>query len=80
MKSYDSDAVAIQIASQLQQKREAREANEIALAEFFARGGQVQQCNPFESGRTEDESYSAWGKPKKKKGEESTLEPEEDLL
>ena len=51
---------------------------EQALAEFLARGGKIQQCKPFESGRVEGESYSSWGKPKKKAGEEPTLEPEED--
>ena len=51
-----------------------------ALAEFLANGGVIQQCNPFESGRAEGEGYSAWGKSKKKKGEETTLDPEEDLL
>jgi hypothetical protein len=51
-----------------------------ALAEFLANGGVIQQCGPFESGRTDGEGYSAWGKPKKRKGEEPTLEPEDDSL
>lgn len=52
-----------------------------ALAEFLANGGKIQQCGMFESGRAEGEaSYSAWGKPKKRKGEEPTLEPTEDPL
>ena len=55
-----------------------KEQAEKALAEFLAQGGKIQQCGMFESGRVEGESYSAWGKPKKRKGEEPTLEPEED--
>jgi hypothetical protein len=57
-----------------------KEQAEQALAEFLAKGGQIQQCNPFESGRPAGESYSAWGKPKKRKGEEPILEPTEDPL
>jgi hypothetical protein len=57
-----------------------KEQAEKALAEFLANGGQIQQCNPFESGRPAGESYSAWGKPKKRKGEEPILEPTEDPL
>jgi hypothetical protein len=52
-----------------------------ALAEFLANGGKIQQCGMFESGRAPGEAaYSAWGKPKKKKGEEPTLDPTEDVL
>jgi hypothetical protein len=51
-----------------------------ALAEFLANGGKIQQCGMFESGRVEGEGFSAWGKPKKRKGEEPAVESEEDLL
>lgn len=57
-----------------------KEQAEQALAEFLANGGVIQQCGMFESGRVEGESFSAWGKPKKRKGEETTLEPDEDPL
>jgi hypothetical protein len=57
-----------------------REQFDQALAEFLANGGVIQQCKPYESGRAEGESYSAWGKPKKRKGEEPTIEPDEDSL
>ena len=53
---------------------------EAAMAEFLAKGGTIQQCAPFESGRAEGESFSSWGKPKKKPGEEPTIEPTEDDL
>ena len=78
--SYDSAQVAIHAESQALQKRQAREANELALAEFYARGGQVQKIDPFVSGVAAGETFSAWGAKKKKKGEEPTLTPEEDLL
>ena len=55
-----------------------QEQADLALAEFLANGGKIQQCNPFESGRAEGETFSAWGKPKKRKGEEPTITPEED--
>jgi hypothetical protein len=57
-----------------------KEQFEQAMADFLAKGGVIQQCAMFESGRVEGESYSAWGRPKKKKGEEPTIEPDEDLL
>jgi len=64
--AYDQTKAAEEAAAQVQQKREAREASDRALEEFFARGGKVQVIANNVSGRVEGSSYSAWGKPKKK--------------
>jgi hypothetical protein len=45
-------------------KEEDQAATDAALAEFFAKGGQVQKLRPNQSGRVEGESYSAWSKKK----------------
>ena len=66
MSTYDHTKAADQAAAVVQQKREAREASDRALEEFFARGGKVQTVANNVSGRVEGSSYSAWGKPKKK--------------
>jgi len=66
MSTYDPTRAAEEAAAQVQQKREAREASDRALEEFFARGGKVQVVANNVSGRVEGSSYSAWGKPKKK--------------
>jgi hypothetical protein len=66
MSTYDHTKAADQAAAVVQQKREAREASDRALEEFFARGGKVQTVANNVSGRVEGASYSAWGKPKKK--------------
>jgi hypothetical protein len=78
--SYDKVSAANHAENQAVEKREARLVNEAAMAEFLAKGGTIQQCAPFESGRAEGESFSSWGKPKKKPGEEPTIEPTEDDL
>ena len=73
--AYDQTKAAEEAAAQVQQKREAREASDRALEEFFARGGKVQVVANNVSGRVEGSSYSAWGKPKKKAAvEEDTTE------
>jgi hypothetical protein len=42
------------------------EASDAALAEFLAKGGEIQKIAVGVSGRVEGESIaSAWGKPKK---------------
>jgi hypothetical protein len=41
-------------------------AVDAAMEEFLAKGGKIQQCAPNASGRSTTETYSAWGKPKKK--------------
>jgi hypothetical protein len=64
--AYDQTKAAEEAAAQVQQKREAREASDRALEEFFARGGKVQYVGSNVSGRVEGSSYSAWGKPKKR--------------
>ena len=66
MAAYDQTRAAEEAALQVQQKREAREASDRALEEFFARGGKVQVIANNVSGRVEGSTYSAWGKPKKK--------------
>ena len=45
-------------------KEQEKAAVELALAEFFAKGGQVQHLKPNQSGRAEGSSYSAWSKKK----------------
>ena len=45
-------------------KAENQAATETALEEFLAKGGQVQQLKPNQSGRVEGESYSMWSKKK----------------
>jgi len=45
-------------------KEEEQAAVELALAEFFAKGGQVQHLKPNQSGRAEGSSYSSWSKKK----------------
>ena len=45
-------------------KAENQAATEAALEEFLAKGGQVQQLKPNQSGRVEGESYSMWSKKK----------------
>jgi hypothetical protein len=66
MATYDHTKAADQAAAAVQEKREAREASDRALEEFFARGGKVQTVANNVSGRVEGSTYSAWGKPKKK--------------
>ena len=66
MATYDHTKAADQAAQQVQEKREAREASDRALEEFFARGGKIQTVANNVSGRVDGASYSAWGKPKKK--------------
>ena len=81
MSTYDHTKAADQAAAVVQEKREAREASDRALEEFFARGGKVQTVANNVSGRVEGSSYSAWGKPKKKAAavEEEAAEPTEEL-
>ena len=45
-------------------KAENQASTDAALEEFFAKGGQVQQLKPNQSGRVEGESYSMWSKKK----------------
>ncbi len=45
-------------------KEEEKAALDLALEEFFAKGGVVQQLKPNQSGRVEGESYSVWSKKK----------------
>jgi hypothetical protein len=45
-------------------KEEEKAATDAALAEFFARGGEVQKLRPNQSGRVEGESYNPWSKKK----------------
>jgi len=82
MTAYDPAKAAESAAQQVQQKREAREASDRALEEFFARGGKVQTVANNVSGRVDGASYSAWGKPKKKAAaveEDAAVEPTEEL-
>jgi hypothetical protein len=76
--SYDSTAAATHAEAMAVEKRLARESNDRALAEFLARGGTIQQIDPFVSGRVAGESISAWGKPKKRSGEAPILEVDVD--
>ena len=81
MTAYDHTKAADQAAQQVQEKREAREASDRALEEFFARGGVIQTVGNNVSGRTDGASYSAWGKPKKRAAvvEEDAAVEEVDL-
>jgi hypothetical protein len=79
MATYDHTKAADQAAQQVQEKREAREASDRALEEFFARGGKVQTVANNVSGRVDGASYSAWGKPKKKAAVEEEAAVEEQL-
>ena len=45
-------------------KAENQASTDAALEEFLAKGGQVQQLKPNQSGRVEGESYSMWSKKK----------------
>jgi hypothetical protein len=45
-------------------KEEDQAATEAALAEFLAKGGQIQKLKPNQSGRVEGESYNPWSKKK----------------
>ena len=45
-------------------KEEDQAATDAALAEFFAKGGQVQHLKPNQSGRVDGASYSQWSKKK----------------
>ena len=45
-------------------KAEEQAATEAALAEFLAKGGEVQKLKPNQSGRVEGASYSQWSKKK----------------
>ena len=45
-------------------KAENQASTDAALEEFLAKGGQVQQLKPNQSGRVEGESYSMWSKNK----------------
>ena len=45
-------------------KSNDQEATDVAVAEFLANGGVVQQLKPNQSGRAEGSSYSQWSKKK----------------
>jgi hypothetical protein len=45
-------------------KEEDQAATEAALAEFLAKGGEIQKLKPNQSGRVEGESYNPWSKKK----------------
>jgi hypothetical protein len=45
-------------------KEEEQAAADVALAEFLANGGVIQQLRPNQSGRVEGQSYSSWSKKK----------------
>lgn len=45
-------------------KEEKQAASDAAMAEFFARGGKVQQLEPNQSGRVEGETAYSWSKKK----------------
>ena len=45
-------------------KAEEQAATEAALAEFLAKGGEIQKLRPNQSGRVEGESYNPWSKKK----------------
>jgi hypothetical protein len=45
-------------------KSQEKSATDLAMEEFFANGGAVQQLKPNQSGRVEGESYSAWSRKK----------------
>ena len=45
-------------------REEEKAATEAALAEFLARGGEIQKLKPNQSGRVEGESYNPWSKKK----------------
>ena len=77
MATYDHTRAAEEAADQRKSKRESQEASDLALAEFFARGGVVQTVANNVSGRVEGSSYSAWGKPKKKAAAAEVVEEAE---
>jgi hypothetical protein len=43
-------------------KEEEKAATDLALEEFFAKGGVVQKLKPNQSGRVEGAGYSPWSK------------------
>ena len=45
-------------------KEEEKTATDTALAEFLAKGGEIQRLKPNQSGRVEGASYSQWSKKK----------------
>jgi hypothetical protein len=45
-------------------KAEDQAATEAAMAEFLAKGGEIQKLKPNQSGRAEGESYNPWSKKK----------------
>ena len=45
-------------------KAEEQAATEAAMAEFLARGGEIQRLKPNQSGRVEGATYSQWSKKK----------------
>jgi len=45
-------------------KAEEQAATEAAMAEFLAKGGEIQRLKPNQSGRVEGESYNPWSKKK----------------
>jgi len=45
-------------------KAEEQAATEAAMAEFLAKGGEIQKLKPNQSGRVEGESYNPWSKKK----------------
>ena len=45
-------------------REEEKAATDAALAEFLAKGGEIQQLKPNQSGRAEGASYSQWSKKK----------------
>jgi hypothetical protein len=74
MAKYDSTNQAELADLMAQQRRVDKEMHDKAMADFLAKGGVIQQVANNVSGRVEGASYSAWGAPKKKKGEEPTIE------
>ncbi len=45
-------------------KDDEKAALDLALEEFFAKGGVVQHLKPNQSGRVDGASYSSWSKKK----------------
>jgi hypothetical protein len=58
-------------------REQDKAATDAAMAEFFARGGEVQQLKPNQSGRADGASYSQWSK-KKPSTSPLASPPEED--
>jgi hypothetical protein len=58
-------------------KEQEQAATDVAMKEFFAKGGVVQQLRPNQSGRVDGVSYSQWSK-KKPSTSPLTKPPEDD--